>query len=189
MNRVIFFGIVLAAAFSASPALAGPLNAVGVMSATPDGADWDYTIKLTNTGTVDIGTFWYSWMPGQGYLPSAPISMTPPTGWTDMQTNGPPPGDGFSIQAVAGAGFALAPGSSLLFEFKSADSPETLAGVSTIHPGHPIGTSFLYGGAPFSDAGQQIIVTSVPEPSTLVLGAVGAVGLFVYARARRKAKA
>ena len=119
------------------------------MSATPDGADWDYTIKLTNTGTENIGTFWYSWVPGQGYNPTKPISMTPPAGWVDKLTDGPPPTDGYSIQAVAGAGFALAPGDSLLFKFESASSPETLAGISTIHEGIPIGTSTIYGGAPF----------------------------------------
>ena len=108
MKRVILFGIVFTAGFLTAPAFAGPLDATGVMSATQVGADWDYTIKLTNTGTEDIGTFWYSWVPGQGYLPTQPISMTPPTGWVDKLTDGPPPTDGYSIQAVAGTGFALA---------------------------------------------------------------------------------
>ena len=189
MKRVIPLGIVLAAfSMLTAPASAGTLTATGVMSATPDGADWDYTIKLTNTsgpGGDNIGTFWFSWIPGQGYLPSLPTSITAPTGWKEKITDGPPPGDGYSIQFVANSSSVLTPGSSLLFGFVSADSPSTLAGLSTIHPPTPIGTSTLYQGGPFVGDSKEFVVTSVPEPSTLTLGIVGLASLAAL-RLRRK---
>jgi hypothetical protein len=156
------------------------------MSAVADGANWDYTIKLTDTGTGNIGTFWFSWVPGQGYLPSLPNSFVAPTGWVATKTDGPPPTDGYSIQyKESNTSFALTPGNSLLFKFTSADSPSTLAGLSTIHAPTPIGTSTIYGGAPFSDAGDRIVVTAaVPEPSTLTLGFLGLASLAALYRKR-----
>ena len=135
MKRIIPFGIVLAVfGVLTAPASAG-LGGTAIMSATPDGANWDYTIQLTDTGTTTIGTFWYSWIPGQGYLPTQPISMTAPAGWGAVVTDGPPPADGYSIQFKAlSAGSEMTPGNSLLFDFVSSDSPSTLAGLSAIRP-------------------------------------------------------
>ncbi len=91
MKRIIALGTVLAAlGMLTAPASAG-LSASGVMTATPDGANWDYTITLTDTGTTTIGTFWYSWIPGQGYLPSLPTNFSAPAGWAMNLTDGPPP--------------------------------------------------------------------------------------------------
>jgi hypothetical protein len=78
MKRIIALGIVFAAfGLLASPASAG-LSADGVISATPLGANWDYTINLTDTGMTTVGTFWFSWIPGQGYLPTLPTAFAPP---------------------------------------------------------------------------------------------------------------
>ena len=190
MKRIIVLCIVLAAfGLLTGPASAGALDATGLLSATADGAKWDYTIDLTDTGTGPIGTFWFSWVPGQGYLPTKPTDITAPAGWTEKITDGPPPTDGYSIQFVASSPtFALTPGSSLLFGFESTDSPSTLAGVSDIHDGIPIETSTIYGGAPFSDAGFRFTVASVPEPSTLTLGIFGLATLAAALRLRRNAQ-
>jgi hypothetical protein len=191
MKRIIALGIVFAAfGLLASPASAG-LSADGVISATPVGANWDYTINLTDTGTTTVGTFWFSWVPGQGYLPTLPTGFAPPAGWAANLTDGPPPGDGYSIQFVANSpANELTPGNSLTFGFVSSDSPTTLAGNSAIHPPTPILTSTIYSGAPFSDSGFTFVVTSavssVPEPSTLTLGLVGVSTLALAVRSRRK---
>ena len=34
-------------------------------------------ITVTDTGTTPIGTFWFSWVPGQGYLPDQPTFAAP----------------------------------------------------------------------------------------------------------------
>ena len=74
----------------------------GVISSTPDGANFDYTIALSNSSSsnASIGTFWYAWIPGQDYLATSPISVTPPTGWSDNITN-MGSGDGFAIQFLS----------------------------------------------------------------------------------------
>jgi hypothetical protein len=191
MKRIIALGIASAAfGLLTAPAFAG-LTSTAVISATPDGANWDYTINLTDTGTTTIGTFWFSWIPGQGYLPTMPTGFAPPAGWAANLTDGPPPGDGYSIQFVANStSDFLTPGNSLTFGFVSSDSPTTLAGDSAIHPPTPILTSTIYSGAPFSDGGFQFVVTSavatVPEPSTMTLGIVGLVTLAAAVRLRSK---
>jgi len=55
---------------------------------------YDYSLTLNNTGTTTIGTFWFSWVPGAGFLSVAPSSVNSPAGWTDTITNsGKAPGD------------------------------------------------------------------------------------------------
>ena len=70
--------------------------AAGIIVAQLDAANYRYTIVLADTGTTSIGTFWFSWLPGQGYLPSQP-TFTAPTQWSAQLTDGPLPGNGFSI--------------------------------------------------------------------------------------------
>jgi hypothetical protein len=191
MKRIISVGIVLGAiGLISAPVFAGSLSATAFLSATPAAPNFDYTITLTNTsgaGGDSIGTFWYSWVPGMGFLPSLPSGIVAPAGWTDMVTNGAPPADGYSIQFVAGAGSELAPGNSLMFKFVSADTPSTLAGTSTIHPPTLVGTSTLFQMGPFAGDTATIVVASVPEPSSLILGLFGVFAGLALFRRRRKA--
>lgn len=126
---------------------------------------FNYDITLTDTGTTNIGTFWFSWVPGADLLPSAPLSVSNPAGWANtlMGTNNS--FDGTSIQWVAQSpGSALMPGQSLSgFDFSSPDSPAALSGQSPSHPSLPALTSFVYGGAPFSDSGFEFTVAGVPS--------------------------
>jgi hypothetical protein len=131
-----------------------------VINSTPDGADFDYTITLTNSSasTSGIGTFWYAWIPGEDFLAHKPISVTPPSGWSDLITN-MGPSDGFAIQYTASSSASyLQPGKSLNFMFKSADTPASVNGKSVFFPTTPVGTSFVYPQGPFSDAGHQFVV-------------------------------
>ena len=68
----------------------------------PAGPDFNYTINLANASSSNagIGTFWYAWVPGEDFLATSPISVSPPAGWTDNITNARPV-DGFAIQFVA----------------------------------------------------------------------------------------
>jgi hypothetical protein len=140
-----------------------------------------YTIDLTDAGTTNIGTFWFSWIPGEGFMDAAPLSISAPANWTPLQTDGPPPSDGYSIQWVAQTGDELTPGESLSgFMFDSTLTPQDLARVSTIHPGAPVLTSFAYSAGPFSDPGVQFVVTEAavaPEPAAFLLFAIGFGGL------------
>ena len=137
------------------------ITASGALSSVADGVNFDYTVKLTNSAssTSGIGTFWFSWVPGQDFLARSPISVTPPPGWTDnIMHNGPT--DGFSIQFLASnPADDVQPGGSMNFMFTSADTPTAVSANSVDFPGMAVGTSVVYPAGPFSDAGHQFVVT------------------------------
>jgi hypothetical protein len=190
MKRFTFFGVVLAISVLTTPASADNIIPSGVLSWTPDGADFDYTITLKNSSssTNSIGTFWFAWVPGADFLATSPLSVTNPTGWHDTITHFPnSPTNGYAIQWVSSSpSDNVAIGGSLTFKFTSADTPAQISGDSVFYPGTPVETSFVYSGAPFSDAGFQFAVSSVPEPSTLALGVIALLSSLAYSRFGRK---
>ena len=191
MNRILLPGIILATGlFWASTAPAGYIvTATTTAQLNVDGIDYDYLVTLKDdaASTSNIGTFWYSWLPGQDYMFNRPISVTNPAGWTSSITGGNA-GNGFAIRWVAGAGSALTPGTSLTFGFTSAETPAQLAGFSRYFPTTPVGTSVVYSAGPFSDPGFQFVAAApVPEPSSLVLSLLAGLGWFVRKRVVRLA--
>jgi Dockerin type I domain len=122
-----------------------------------------YNIDLKDTGTTAIGTLWYSWVPGEDFLGSSPTNLVSPPGWSASVTH-EGANDGFAIQWVNNNG-PLQPGATLLgFKFEIANTPTALAGNSPAFPGTPIGTSFIYAGAPLSDAGAQLNIVPTNTP-------------------------
>jgi uncharacterized protein YjdB len=175
-------------AFAGVPGTAEPLerrallaNIVpsAVISAKPDGRNFDYTITLTNSSqsTEVIGTFWYAWNsdpvdpdngPISDFLATPPISVTPPPGWTEqVSTNGPGDGSGIIFTALRPKE-DIQPGSSLTFKFTSADNPASVTGNSVFHPGTPVGTSWVWPHAAFNAPGQQFVVQPARPQPTLV---------------------
>jgi hypothetical protein len=142
------------------------------------GNTYDYTLVLSDaaTATTSIEGFWYAWIPGHFFLPSAPSSASGGTsGWTATP-------DGDSIQFQGNAGDAIAPGSSATFTFVTADSPTVLAGTSG---GFPIGDSVAYPGTINFSGGspnQEFAVQSVPEPSSWALLGGGLLSLVAAGR-------
>jgi hypothetical protein len=149
----------LAVEFLEQRALLANITPSAVINSKPDGTDFDYTIKLTNSAssTSAIGTFWFAWVPGEDFLATSPISVTPPIGWSDQITHSGP-SDGYAIQYTANSSSSYVPaGSSMNFMFKSADKPASVYGNSVFFPTTPVGTSFVYPQAPFSDAGHEFV--------------------------------
>jgi hypothetical protein len=196
MKRILSVAIALSAGLLASPAFAGNIDASATISSVADGANFDYTINLTNTsgaGGDPIATFWFSWVPGADFMNTAPISVTNPSGWKDVVTNGGT-SDGFAIQFDSTtAANDLAPGASATFSFVSATTPAELAGTSPFHAGDQELISFVYSQGPLQGDGQQILAvfaqgSSVPEPSSLVLGLFGIVTSFGLMRSINRKK-
>jgi hypothetical protein len=148
---------------------------------------WNYMFTLTDIGTTPIGTFWFSWLPGQGYMNTAPISAIAPTGWVAVTTNGTAAGDGFSERWADTAG-TLGPGQSLSgFSFVSSTTPAQLAGASPFHGGIPELTSDVFMGAPLVGPDAPFLVTlaaTTPEPSSVLL-ILSAGGLLIVRKRRR----
>ena len=143
------------------------ITASGVISSTPDGSNYNYTIQLTNssTSTEGIGFFWYAWAePGQDYLATKPLSVTAPANWTGTSMGGGS-GDGYSIRFVANnpTSDLLPPGNSMSFSFTSADTPSSVYGNSTFYPRTPVGTSFVTGTT--SSTATFVVTSPTPTPT------------------------
>jgi hypothetical protein len=192
MKFVAFHGLALSVGlFLPVPASAGIVGSADFTSA-PNGANFDYTITLSNIGTTNIGTFWFAWIPGEDLMANQPTSITNPKGWTSAITGGIP-GDGYAIQWVAGGGSAITPGKSLIFGYTSAETPAQITGPSSFFSHPPEATSYVYIAAPETDPGFKFTVTAaaVPEPSSLFLVglAVGGIGIRVWTRRRNQSAA
>jgi PEP-CTERM motif-containing protein len=166
----------------------GQLAATATISSAPNGGNFDYTIVLTDTGTTNIGTFWFAWTPpGQpfeyDFLPSLPVSASQPANWTGIISAGFP---GYSIEYYANsAGSAILPGLTGTFHFTSSDSPADLQGLAFGF--FPITESFIYAGFPEVGDAARVVPVFVPEPSSFVLAVLGLVGLVVWRRRKRRA--
>lgn len=178
--------LALALACAAAPAVAAENASATIASQQLSATSWQYSITLDDIGTTPLGTLWFAWVPGEDFMPTAPSGIDSPTGWTAKVTHAGA-ADGYAIQwkATTPAGL-LAPGQSLGgFSFDSATSPDAMMGDSPFFAGVPVTTSFVYQGAPFSDAGVKFAVSSVPEPSSLALMGLGALA-FAFKAARRR---
>ena len=168
MRRGLAVGLsgTLALAFVGSPAHAA-LSASSTISQRQVGAgSYEYTLTLTDTGTTPIGTFWFGWIPGYDLLPHAPTSIVSPAGWTGTNA-----ADYFGVASARWVNTVtpLQPGQSLSgFKFDSPDS-NVITGTSSFF-GEPIAQSYVYIGAPESDAGFALTPAVVtPEPTALAL--------------------
>ena len=138
---------------------AEPLMADAIITSEAiDETTYHYAVTLNNAGTTTIGTFWFAWIPGPNYMPTVPMNIVSPAGWTASIThNGP--GDGYGILWMASATLMPAGGPSLTFEFDSATTPAEMAGIAVGHPGVPVLRSFVYIAGPTLDGGFQFDVT------------------------------
>jgi hypothetical protein len=170
-----------------APAMAG-LGAAATFTDTQVApGEYRYDLTLSNTGTTTIGTYWFAWVPGAGFLSVAPSDISSPTGWSDNVTNG-----GAAVQWVTSSSL-LAPGTSVSgFSFESTETPTQLAQPFPgpgVGKGDIVSTSFVYIAAPFADPGLQFVTgphkSSVPEPATLGLMSAGLLGTL---RRRRRAR-
>jgi hypothetical protein len=166
--------LVLLAAVVAFAATAHASGISATATYTPEQVSpgvYQYDFTLNNTGTTTIGTFWYSWIVGAGFLSATPTDITSPTGWTDAPTN-----TGKAVKWVTTTDL-LAPGDSLSgFTFESTETPAELL-LNFPGPGlgmgDPVDTSFVYIAAPLADPGYQFVAEQTPEPGTLLLTLTG----------------
>lgn len=161
--------------------LAMPASAALIATATIEASqispsEYQYELTLNNVGTTTIGTFWFAWVPGINFMTATPTNITAPAGWTantPLEAGSTDAG----IQWLAGSNQLAAGGSLTGFSFQSTETPAELAGfASPPHQSFPVTTSFVYSGAPFSDAGYKFVapvVSSVPLPGTLGLLTAG----------------
>ena len=144
---------------------------------------YDSSITLNDAGTTTIGTFWFGWVPGAGFLSATPTSIGSPTGWTDKTTNA-----GKAIQWTTST--PLTAGDSLSgFSFDSTETPAQMlldfTGTGT-GSGDPVTTSTVYAGAPLVGTADEFVATVTPEPSSILLLLTGA-GLLGFTKRMARA--
>jgi hypothetical protein len=164
----------------------GTISASATLTETGTaGSEFEYSLTLDNTGTVDLNGLWYGWTQGSFNLPSAPTSIGAPTGWSGSAV-------GKSIEFKNNTGTTVAPEGSITFTFESTSSFSAMT--TGVNDGDPTGESVAYNSA--GDFGDQsdpglatapFQVTGVPEPSTVGLLATGLVSMSVWLRKRRNA--
>jgi hypothetical protein len=160
------------------PVCAAEMAAATYSDAQINASTYHYDLSLSDTGTTNLGTFWFAWVPGKDFMPTSPLNIGTPAGWSSFVTGGTP-NDGFAIQWVAGIGSALTPGNTLSgFGFDSLTTPAQMAGNSPFFPTQSVTTSFVYSAGPFSDAGFRFAAqagpqTGTPDPASAGLIAAG----------------
>jgi len=163
----VFLGLSLLLV-TASAVRAQGQAASGTITASGTGP-FDYSLSFSDAGnaTSPIGSIWYSWVPGEFFLPSSPTSASAPPGWTATIS-------GNSVQFVASSSASdITPGETLSgFGYAASFSPSELAAAPNS------GESVAYSAGLFSDAGNTFTVQTepVPEPSPLALILLGTAG-------------
>lgn len=163
--------LTVAAVMAASAASLHAQSASATISdVSAGGGNFDYTILFKNTGTTSLEGFWYAWTQSGNNLSTGISNPGSSLGWSDTAIEG-----NTSISWQGNSGDALAAGQSATFTF---DSTETPTAITTL----PSGESVAYvGSIDFSQgtAGDSTGIFSptlvVPEPSSTVLLAAGAV--------------
>ncbi len=108
-NNVLKLVAVLAiSGVIAAPAHASLMATATITATQLNATTYHYAVRLNDTGTTAVGTFWFSWIPGQDYMAVSPTNVLSPTLWSSMITN-TGAGDGYAIQWVAGPGGAMVP--------------------------------------------------------------------------------
>jgi len=173
LHKSLFALSTIVLSLSTGAARAG-IGATATVSTTSTTSPYSYTITLDNTGTTNIGTLWFGWIPGYDFLSAAPTNISVPSGWTGFSDGPNFSGDGYSLEMYNLSGSAIAPGAIGTFSFKSTASPAALEGAAQFLTQDPATTSFVYIGFPEGDPGAQFTPTVVvPEPASLTLLSVG----------------
>src|SRR3974390_3297966 len=105
-TKVVVAALMLAAANTC--VYAQGENASGTVTGSGSGP-YSYSLTFSDapTATSPVGSVWYSWIPGQFFLPGVPSTASAPTGWTaTISAN--------SVQYVASSpAFDIGPGQTL----------------------------------------------------------------------------
>src|SRR5438045_3935192 len=157
MNRFTFTTL-LALAASGTGALAQLAGNAQLVSTDLGGGQYSNAITVHNTGATTIGTFWYSWIPGENFMPSAPTNITAPAGWyAQLYVFGGPT---YSIEWYTYSPSAYIPAGGQLtgFNYNGTMNPGALQQPAANDPRYYVTDSYFYVTQAFSDPGLLVRV-------------------------------
>ena len=171
----ILLGLVLALGTATYVHAQGQIASGTIGSSGSGPYAYNLTFSDAAGATSPIGSIWYSWIPGEFFLPGTPTSASAPAGWAaTIFAN--------SVQYVANSSANdITAGQSLSgFGFQATFSPAQVAAAANS------GESVAYSGGLFSDAGDTFTVTvqPVPEPSGQLLLLSGVATLWLIRRSK-----
>ncbi len=165
----IQLALALAAGLGASTVSANAQSASATISGVADGANFDYTILLHNTGTTALNSFWYGWIQFENDLPTDPISAANSLGWANTL-------DGNSIMWQNSTGTALAAGSTATFTFVDSSTPAQITAGKSGESVAYVGQIDYSQSSPGDSTGIFTpTLVPAPEPSSIALMAAGLV--------------
>jgi hypothetical protein len=82
--------------FGASTSKGGEIATATLTQSSLGGGEFQYNLTLNDIGSTTLGTYWFSWTPGDNFMPVDPTNIVSPTGWQDLVTTGGPSG-GYAI--------------------------------------------------------------------------------------------
>jgi hypothetical protein len=167
----ILLGFVLAFGTASFVHAQGQIASGTIGSSGAGPFSYSLTFSDSASATSPVGSVWYSWVPGEFFLPGTPTSASAPAGWTaTIFLN--------SVQFVASSpANDITAGQTLSgFGFQATFSPAQVAAAANT------GVSVAYSGALFSDVGDTFTVQAVPEPSGQMLLLAGATTLWLVGR-------
>jgi hypothetical protein len=139
-------------------------NATASIAVTGSGPEYTYTVTVNNTGSTTVGTFWFSWVPGQDYMSAQPTSISSPAGWSAQVTTANYSGQtGYAIEwQASGAGNDIqSGGSSSSFSFNSTETPAQMAADSPFDGKPETATAVVYTGGALIGNGDTLVATVV----------------------------
>jgi len=149
MNRLAC----LLAIAAASPAFAQLAGNAELVSTDQGGGQYANAITVHNTGTTTIGTFWYSWIPGENFMPSAPTNITSPPGWNAQVYVFAGPTYSIEWYTYNPASYIPAGAQLAGFNYNGTMSPAALQQPAANDPHYHITDSYLYQTQAFNDPG------------------------------------
>jgi hypothetical protein len=173
---LIRLALMVAAVLAASAISSHAQSASGTISdVAAGGGVFDYTITLTNTGSVDLNSFWYGWTTSGNNLPTGhnPTSAGNSLGWANDL-------DGNSIQWENSSGTMLLPGQSGIFTFASTATPSAIttapSGESVVYVSGTGPQTFQENDPGVASPAFSPTLVVVPEPASFSLLIVGSLG-------------
>src|SRR3984885_12788710 len=137
-------------------------NATASIAVSGSGPEYTYTVTVDNVGSTTVGTFWFSWIPGQDYMSAPPTSISSPSGWNAQVTPANysgQTGDAIEWQATGPASDIQSGGSSSSFSFNSTETPAQMAADSPFDGKPETATAVVYTGGALIGNGDTLVAT------------------------------